>query len=225
MDYSKYSVEELLDVEQVIDTEQYPENYAALLSELKKRDRELENYYTNQDLVQSDVSGRLKKASYVFVGVSMLLFIFPFLSTSVSDKPLESYLSDSFIIKSVQILEFTEKATRGRTNTYYELEILSTNMVRYFLRSPDRSDHLHIKLEIQPHDRITLHHLDEFEKNGGRRIVELSRDGETILSFNETVAKEKAKHWVLIKMGLVWLCIGIIGVWYASSRSENNTAV
>ena len=218
MDYSKYSIEELLEVKQFIDTEQYPENYAALLSELKKRDGELEKFYANQECVQSDFSGRLKKACYVFVSIGILLFIYPFLSTSVGDKPLESYLSDSFIIKSVQIREFTEKTRMGRTNTYYELEILSTSMKRYFLRSPDRSDYLHIKSKIQPNDRITLHHLEEFEKNGGRRIVELSRDEETILSFDKTVAEEKTKHWFLIKMGLVWLSIGVIGLWYASSR-------
>ena len=41
IDYSEYSLDELLDVKRHIDPEEAPENYQNLMTELKKRDNEI----------------------------------------------------------------------------------------------------------------------------------------------------------------------------------------
>lgn len=52
IDYSKYNVEQLLDIQQHIDKNAYPENYKALLAELNLRQDELIALNQEQELQQ-----------------------------------------------------------------------------------------------------------------------------------------------------------------------------
>lgn len=80
IDYSQYSLEDLLDVKVNIDANRYPENFNALMFELSKRDKELEIFNSEiqeKEKIKKEIS-KLSCSSKRIVGVFLFSFIVSF---------------------------------------------------------------------------------------------------------------------------------------------------
>ncbi|MBA6399742.1 hypothetical protein [Colwellia sp. BRX10-4] len=77
IDYSQYTLEDLLDVKVNIDKDKYPENFAEIMCELSKRDHELEQF-NNEIKEEAEVRKGIMKVSCSYkrvVGVFLFSFI------------------------------------------------------------------------------------------------------------------------------------------------------
>jgi len=77
IDYSQYSLEDLLDVKANLDKNKYPENFSKLMFELSKRDNELEKY-NNEIQEKENVKKEISKVSCSYKRVTGV-FLFSFI--------------------------------------------------------------------------------------------------------------------------------------------------
>lgn len=80
IDFSRYSVEELRQAQESIDAEQYPENYARLLAELAKPERQQQEQAAlrAQEIKSHDAKKVLGRTFFVIAGICLFFMAFIF---------------------------------------------------------------------------------------------------------------------------------------------------
>lgn len=85
IDFSRYSVEELRQAQESIDAEQYPENYARLMAELAKPERQQQEQaeLRAQEIKSHDAKKVLGRTFLVITGICLFFMAFIFHSDGV----------------------------------------------------------------------------------------------------------------------------------------------
>ncbi len=85
IDFSRYSVEELRQAQESIDAEQYPENYARLMAELAKPERQQQEQdaLRAQEIKSHDMKMVLARTLLVITGIGTFFMAFSFYSDGV----------------------------------------------------------------------------------------------------------------------------------------------
>jgi len=110
IDYSRYSVEELREAQESIDAEQYPENYACLMAELAKPERQQQEQaeLRAKEIKSHDEKKVFHRALSVIASIGLFFMVFDFHSEGVikgrhanvivelADSPIGFYLGISF---------------------------------------------------------------------------------------------------------------------------------
>lgn len=85
IDFSRYSVEELRQAQESIDAEQYPENYARLMAELAKPERQQQEQaeLRAKEIKSHDAKKVLGRTFLVITGICLFFMAFIFYSDGV----------------------------------------------------------------------------------------------------------------------------------------------
>jgi hypothetical protein len=146
---------------------------------------------------------------FVFLILAIYLLFMPNFHEQVTDKKLHEYKKAQFIAKSVQVKAF-ETTSRGRTSLYYELEFLLPDSTRYFFRSPYKDEISDLRAAVHSKRVVSLHHLNELERNGGQRIINLVQDGKTIIDIHYLLDEQNKKNIIGRVLGFILLSIFVL---------------
>jgi hypothetical protein len=58
-----------------------------------------------------------------------------------------------------------------------------------------------------------LHHLNEFERNGGQRIINLIQGGKTIIDIHYFLDEQNKKNFIARIIGVILLSIFVLFPW------------
>jgi hypothetical protein len=137
IDYSKYKIEQLLEIQQHIDKAAYPDNYQALLSELELRQGELQEFERNQ-AIQQQARAELRAQSRSPLRVAGLLVAgLPIslpLALSAESKELTAF--EQFIAVVMLLLTalpLLHSILTGRTLSHHGVVTLKSNAFSYTL--------------------------------------------------------------------------------------------
>lgn len=85
IDFSRYSIDELRQAQESIDAEQYPENYARLMAELAKPERQEQELaeLRAQEIKSHDAKKVLGRTFLVIIGIGTFFMAFSFHSDGV----------------------------------------------------------------------------------------------------------------------------------------------
>ncbi len=146
---------------------------------------------------------------FVFLILAIYLLFIQNFHEQVSDKKLHEYNNAKFIAKSVKVKAF-ETTSLGRTSLYYELEFLLPDNTRYFFRSPYKNEISDLRAAVHSKHVVSLHHLNEFERNGGQRIINLIQGGKTIIDIHYLLDEQNKKNFIARIIGVILLSIFVL---------------
>ncbi len=158
--------------------------------------------------------GKLRDTVFIFLIAGLGFLLGPYFSDSIKKRVLTDFPQTTFLIKNLNVSKVNPSPVRGNSTQVYDLIIYSIKNEQYFLRSLEEDDLLRLKFQLKIGEKITLFHLDEIEKNGGKRIIELRTQGVPIYSFEQAVYEQESKYWYARVVGVLMLSFAGLIVWY-----------
>lgn len=227
IDYSTYTLDELLDVKNNIDSKRYSERYERLCDELelrknngdfKARERkiEAEEEDDSEDFIlefSSDGKGIFRKlfiSAFILINLSFLFFIIPkYFVSNISDVHLYTTSVDFIECSKVEIID----DETDKVQTYFDINI-SSGQDNFSAVNIAKRKCKKIAQQITLNDNISIWHEEGL-------VHQLKTNNKMLLSYS--YMKPKIKE--LRTDGLYSYWLGLIVFWFILFKSLVNAVV
>lgn len=227
IDYTKYTVPELLDVNENIDAEQFPERYNLLQEEIERRKtnkefyQQIEEYDENEDndfeaneiiieFSSEDRSRKLFIGAFFLINLAVLAYMLPkYIVTDISD--VHEYATEIDFIECREIDVINNET--DEVSTYFDLNMTSFGS-QFSAISIDGGKCHKLAKELKVGSAVSIWHEDGL-------IHQLKYNDKMKLSY--AYLKSKVRNFRTDDVDFYWF--GLVFLWVALFKSLVNAIV